>query len=154
MLEFIDLNKTEEAYKTLLCKLKWSREYSCRRCRTSQYIEGAIHFHRMCQKYEYNESPTAHILFYTLKFPIQRAFAIVYQLDTMKKRISTCEIARQFGIHLESAWLFKKKVKTTMSAQKSKPLSGCVEVDEIMIGGYEAGKPNRSHGKMKKFKSP
>ena len=150
LLEFIELYRTEEACKTLLCDLKWSRGYSCRRCGHTEQVKGATHYHRRCQKCKYDESPTAHTLFHKLKFPMPKAFAIIYQLGTMKKGMSTCEIARQYGIHQETAWFFKKKVMTAMSAQKSKLLSGCVEVDETMIGGFEAGKPGRSHGKKKK----
>jgi hypothetical protein len=51
-----------------------------------------------------------------LKFPIVKAFAIIFQLATMKKGMSSCEIARQHGIHQETAWFFQKKVQLAMMA--------------------------------------
>jgi hypothetical protein len=39
---------------------------------------------------------------------------IIHQLSTLKKGISTCEISRQFHIHQETAWFFKRKVQQAM----------------------------------------
>lgn len=63
--------------------------------------------------------------------------------------MSTAEIARQYEIHQETAWYFKRKIQQAMAASESALLGGNVEVDEMVIGGMEAGKPGRSYGKKK-----
>jgi transposase-like protein len=76
---------------------------------------------------------------------------ITYQLSTMKKGLSSCEIARLYGIHQCTAWYFRRKVQCAMKETGSSLLGGCVEVDETVIGGREKLKQGRSHGKKKKI---
>jgi len=76
-------------------------------------------------------------------------FILRRQLATMKKGMSTLEISRQHGIHQETAWFFKRKVQQAMASLDSQMLSGLVEADETVIGGYEAGALGRSRGKRK-----
>jgi len=40
---------------------------------------------------------------------------IVYQISTLKKGLSTCEISRQHKIHQETGWFFKRKVQQAMN---------------------------------------
>jgi len=80
---------------------------------------------------------------------VVKAFMIVYQLSTMKKGMSSCEISRQYGIHQENAWFFKRKVQQAMCSGKLSLLKNYVEVDETIIGGLEKGKQGRSKGGKK-----
>lgn len=146
LLEFLQRFPDEASCKRHLYAQKWSRGYQCGRCGHHDYGKGATLYHRRCLRCFYDESCTAQTLFHKIKFPLQKAFAIVYQLSTMKKGLSSCEIARQFGIHQETAWYFKQKVMRAM-AEYSALLVSSVEVDETTIGGFEKGKPGRSHGK-------
>lgn len=148
-LEFTRDFATEEQCLSYLCQLKWGAGFSCRRCKHTVAIKGHKWHHRRCQKCNYNESSTAHTLFHKLKFSVVKAFWITYQLSTMKKGMSTLEISRQFDIHQETAWFFKRKVQQAMQSVDTPILGGLVEVDETVIGGVEAGKPGRSHGKKK-----
>lgn len=72
---------------------------------------------------------------------------MVYVLTSMRKGMSSCELARQFGVHQETAWFFRRKVQEAMRHSVPTLLDGNVEVDETQVGGYEAGKPGRSKGK-------
>jgi hypothetical protein len=59
------------------------------------------------------------------------------------------EISRQYGIHQENAWYFKRKVQAAMQSKGRKKLSGIVQVDETVIGGFEPGAVGRSKGKRR-----
>ena len=59
------------------------------------------------------------------------------------------EIARQYGIHQETAWFFKRKVQQAMQSGTRTLLKGFVQVDEMAIGGLEKGYPGRTHGKKR-----
>ena len=150
ILGFMQQFNNEEACKGHLYHLKWGNGYTCRKCGHDVSGKGRTKFHRRCRKCKYDESCTAHTLFHKIKFALPKAFLMVYQLSTMKKGMSSCELSRQFGIHQETAWYFRQKVMLAMSNQKHRLLNSSVEVDETVIGGRETGKPGRSHGLKKK----
>lgn len=147
MLSMMENFSSEQQCLQYLTDLKWKDGYCCRRCAHERSIKGRTWHHRRCQKCGYDESCTAHTLFHKLKFPIVKAFWIVHQLSTMKKGLSTLEISRQYGIHQESAWYFKRKVQAAMENSGQPLLSGIVQVDETVIGGFEPGAVGRSQGK-------
>jgi len=60
---------------------------------------------------------------------------MTYLISTHKKGISTCELARQFGVKQSTAWYFKRKVQQAMKPAGEYLLNGIVEVDETAIGG-------------------
>jgi transposase-like protein len=140
---------TEEKCFNYLVYQKWSKGFKCSKCGCTEAIKGRTWHHKRCKSCKYDESCTANTMFHKIKIPLPTAFAIIYQLSTMKKGMSTCEIARQHGIHQETAWFFKRKVQSAMNAFEQKSLSWIVEVDEAVIGGYEKGKQGRSHGTKK-----
>jgi hypothetical protein len=116
LLNFIGRFNTNEACFKTLYDLKWRNGYRCRRCGCAETVAGKTQFHKRCRSCKYDESCTAHTLFHKLKFPIVKAFAIIFQLSTLKKGMSSCEISRQFGIHQETAWFFQKKVQLAILA--------------------------------------
>lgn len=116
-LEFASTFSTEEECLNFLCKLKWDQGYECRKCSHKIAVKGRKWYYRRCQNCRYDESCTAHTLFHKLKFPICNAFMIVYQLSTLKKGLSTCEISRQHKIHQETGWFFKRKVQQAMNEE-------------------------------------
>jgi hypothetical protein len=136
---------TESCYVYLL-EEKWGRGFSCRKCGHEASVKGKKALYRRCQKCLYDVSPTAHTIFHKLKFPIERGFAMVYLLSTMRKGVSSYELARQFGVHQETAWFFKRKVQRVLNSFPKAKLKENVEADETFIGGFEPGKPGRSKG--------
>jgi hypothetical protein len=71
---------------------------------------------------------------------------MVYLLSTARIGVSSCELARQFGVHQETAWFFKRKVQRALNSFPRAKLKENVEADETLIGGFEPGKPGRSKG--------
>jgi hypothetical protein len=107
--------ETEEHCFNYLSTLKWSIGYRCSKCGSSDAIRGRTWHHRRCKACKYDESCTANSMFHKIKIPLPTAFAIIYQLASMKMKLSSCEIARVYGIHQETAWLFRKKVLEVMN---------------------------------------
>lgn len=141
-----DFGSDDQCY-AYLCKIKWKKGYQCRKCKHTECIKGRTWYYRKCQKCHYDESCTSNTLFHKLKFSITKAFWIVHQIGTMKKGMSTMEIARQFGIHQQTAWYFKRKIQSAIQNGDHTKLKENVEVDETAIGGYQQGAPGRTHGK-------
>ncbi len=148
--DFMIRFSTDQKCLEHLVALKWEGGYLCRKCGHDQYVKGRRWHNRKCQHCKYDESATAHTLFHKVKFPLTKAFGITYQVSTMKKCMSSCELSFQWDIHQETAWYFKRKAQQAMSLGDRPLLEFNVEVDETVIGGRESGKPGRSHGKKKK----
>jgi len=144
-----DFGTTEQCY-TYLSELKWGNGYQCRNCSHPVFVGGRKWYYRKCQICKYDESCTAHTLFHNIKFPITKAFLMIHQLTTLKKGMSTNDLARQHAIHQNTAWFFKRKIQEMMTVNGRLTLNGNVEVDETVIGGAESGAPGRSNGKKKK----
>ena len=149
LISFIERFSSEEQCFTYLVNAKWSKGFRCIKCECTRALKGRTWHNRRCKNCRYDESCTANTMFHKIKIPLPVAFAIVYQLSTMKKGMSSCEIARQYGIHQESAWFFKRKVQNAIAAFDQRLLKGLVEADETLIGGLEAGAKGRTHGAKK-----
>lgn len=147
--DFIQEFGTEQGCREHLCKLKWEDGYCCRKCGHQATVRGRAWYYRKCQKCQYDESCTSGTLFHKVKIPLEKAFLMCYLISSPKKGMSTCELARQFGVKQTTAWFFKRKVQQAMKPTGLHLLDGFVEVDETVVGGKEKGKQGRSHGKKK-----
>lgn len=141
---------TEESCMEYLARQKWTTGFCCRVCHGTSSKQGKKKHNKRCKQCGYEESPTAHTLFHKLKFPLQKAFYMCYQLSVNKKGMSTLELSRQYGLSQKTCWFFKRKVQKAMRSSDQHPLTGVLEVDEFSIGSLEKGKPGRSDGKKKK----
>lgn len=95
------------------------------------------------------ESPTAGTLFHKIKFPLLKAFYIVYFASTNKKGITSTELARKLAMKQQVCWLFKQKVMAAMESSEQFPPQGVVEVDETFWGGSDENSKGRRKGKKK-----
>ena len=116
-------------------------------------------YKRLCEKAEYNyhcysyrhvESATANTLFHKVKFGLQKAFCVVFEMSTSSKSISSIQMGKRFSIRQGIAWYFMQKVRKAMASNQKYPLSKLVHVDEFTIGGKEEGKQDRSYNTKKK----
>jgi hypothetical protein len=82
-----------------------------------------------------------------VKFPIHKAFWIVYYVASNKKGISSTELSRKLELRQKTSWGFKRKVMVAMKSSGNHPLDGVVEVDEAFVGGQENA---RGRGNKKK----
>lgn len=147
LIDFTKKYSDRDACLQYLVDQKWGEGYQCKKCGGTHAHKGRTWYYKKCAKCQYDESCTSGTLFHKLKFPIEKAFVMLYLLTTSKKGFSTCELARQFDITQKSAWFFKHKVQQAMQAEDLGLLHQFVEVDETLIGGQEKGKPGRSLGK-------
>lgn len=147
--EFNKFFKTEQDCQRYLFELKWKDGYQCRKCNYNKSVKGKTSLHLRCANCGYDESVTAHTLFHKVKIPLLKAFGIAFRIAVRKKGMSTTELAREFGVNQKSSWLFKRKTQEAMESSGEHLLENKVEVDELMIGGFEAGEPGRSKGEKK-----
>jgi transposase-like protein len=132
-----------------LAEIKWSDGFKCKKCNHSHYCKGINEFDRQCSRCNYLESPMAGTLFHKIKFPVLKAFYIVYFISTNKKGITSTELSRKLDLKQKVCWLFKRKVMKAMDSSGNFPLSGLVEVDETFVGGADENSRGRKKGKKK-----
>jgi len=135
---------SNEDCKDYLSDVKWSSGYNCRRCGHTKYCGTKRYGERRCTKCRSVESPTAHTLFHKVKFPLLKAFHIIFYLSTSSKGMSTYEMARKLGMSQPVVWRFKRKVMLGMKSSGNYPIDGSVAVDETTIGGKVKEKRGRS----------
>lgn len=57
-----------------------------------------------------------------------------------------CGLAKEFDCQQQGVWLWKAKIQEAMKSSGKHAISGEVEVDGFLIGGFSAGEPGRSQG--------
>lgn len=132
-----------------LADLKWGDTYACKRCTCSVYIKGKQPYSRRCRGCGYDESTTTGTLFHKLKFGIDKAFGMLYEISTSRKGANSVWLAERFGVQQNTAWLFRQKVQKTMESSGNHPLEDEVHVDEFEIGTPKQGEQGRAHSDTK-----
>ncbi len=151
--KFLDRFKNDDDCKAYLFKLKFDNDsFSCSKCNNTEAYEGIKPYTKVCKSCRHVESSTSNTLFHKVKFGLRKAFAIVYEMTTTAKGVSALQISRKYDINYDTAWLFCKKVRLSMSSTTNYPMVGKVYVDEFVIGGYEKGAVGRK-GDSKKIKA-
>jgi hypothetical protein len=130
-----------------LAQLKWEKGYSCSKCGHGKFCNGMVVYDRQCTRCGYIESPLAGTLFHRCKFPLLKAFYIVYYVSTCKNGVSSTELSRKLELRQKTCWLFKQKVMKAMESSGNFPMVGKVDVDETYVGGQDEQTIGRNEGK-------
>ena len=129
----------DDACKAYLSKIKWMDGFKCTKCGSVKGCEkSGFNYH--CYTCNHVESATANTLFHKVKFGLQKAFLIVFEMTTSSKSLSSVQIGKRYGISQTTAWFFMQKVRVSMKSSQKYPLSEIVHVDEFVVGGKEDGK--------------
>lgn len=149
ILEFTEKFSTDDKCRAYLSDQKWENGYRCGNCNHTHYHNGKQAGTRICSKCKYSESATARTLFHKLKFPLRKAFHIIYTMSCNKKGISSYELSRQLSLRQKTCWFFQRKVQEAMRSSGNNLLEGNIEVDEFFVGGPETGKTGRDNEKKR-----
>jgi len=147
--EFQERFSDEKSCMNYLTELKWANSFECPKCGNTKYCSGHKDHIRQCSKCNYLVSPTSGTLFHKVKFPLLKAFYIVYYMSTSSKGIASTELSRKLGLRQKTCWLFKLKVMQAMKSSGNYKIEGKVEVDETVVGGQEEGLVGRKNEKKK-----
>jgi hypothetical protein len=119
-LSFEDFKATyssdEECYR-FLEELKWSKGFKCRKCKHDTYSSGPILYSRRCNHCKYIETPTSHTVFHRLRFPIVKAFYIMFLMYT-RKELTIDELSKLISLRAATCHSFKQKVLASMQKKR------------------------------------
>ncbi len=149
ILNFVKELPNDEACKAYLAKIKWQDGFTCMKCGHTKGCEKAGYRYH-CYGCQHVESATANTLFHKVKFGLQKAFCVVFEMSTSSKSVSSIQMGKRFDIRQGTAWFFMQKVRKAMKSSQKHPLSEIVHVDEFTVGGKEDGKQGRSYDSKKK----
>lgn len=149
LFDFQKMFPDDNACLAYLAEMKWKEGFKCKKCGNTKFCRGIKELDRQCTKCRRLESPTSGTLFHLCKFPLLKAFHIVYFVSTNKNGISSTELSRKLELRQKTCWLFRLKVMNAMESSGNFPLIGKVEVDESYVGGQDDKALGRNEGKKK-----
>ncbi|MFT6337369.1 MAG: hypothetical protein ACJATI_004132, partial [Halioglobus sp.] len=118
--------------------------FSCIKCQHSKHIRGKQPCSKRCGKCVYDESTTTETILHKIKFGIDKAFEMLYEITTSKKGSNSIWLAERFEVNQKTAWLFRQKVQKAMESCEQHPLELEVHVDKLEIGTPQKGELERS----------
>ncbi|MBX9850247.1 MAG: hypothetical protein K2X86_00640 [Cytophagaceae bacterium] len=92
-------------------EIKWHGGYTCRKCGNENYSEAEKKFSRKCTRCDYIESPTAYTLFHGIKFPLSKAFYLVYTTAISKNKNTLKMLSEALSLRMNACSEFRKKVE-------------------------------------------
>ena len=127
-------NDNEKALK-FIADAKWEDGFVCRKCGHTNYCEGKSPSARRCTRCKTEESATAHTLFHNIKFPINKAFYIAYNVCVEGKEFSSYDYSDKLELNQMTCWKFRKRIKECVMRYSSK--KGKVAIKTILLSEGE-----------------
>lgn len=94
-----------------IASIKWADGFRCRKCGHDNYCEGKSSFSRRCTRCKKEESAAAHTMFHNVKFPLNKAFYIAYQVCIKGDDVSSYNFSERLGINQMTCWKFRKRIQ-------------------------------------------
>ncbi|MFM7023563.1 MAG: 7TM diverse intracellular signaling domain-containing protein [Flavobacteriales bacterium] len=116
--EFSRIFPDKDSCLKYLVDLKWSKGYACKKCGNPKWCEGKDEYYRRCTKCRYDESPTVDTIFHKLKFPINKAFYLLFLVFANKEKITSLELSNILSLRQSTCWTFNKKIHEVMAKRK------------------------------------
>lgn len=103
-------NDTTKVLK-FIADIKWKNGFVCRSCGHTNYCAGKTPSSRRCTRCKKEESATAHTIFHNIKFPINKAFYIAYNVCVLGNDFSSYNYAEQLELNQMTCWKFRKRIQ-------------------------------------------
>lgn len=118
--EDIPLSKAKELFEDsekvlkFVADIKWKDGFICRKCGHTNFCEGKSPSSRRCTRCKSEESAAAHTLFHNVKFPINKAFFIAYNVCVLGNDFSSYNFSDQLELNQMTCWKFRKRIHNCM----------------------------------------
>jgi hypothetical protein len=108
--EFKEIYPDEKMCYQFLEELKWKEGFRCIRCQANQFAPTSVLFARRCVKCNHVERVTSGTLFTRLKFPITKAFYLLF-LVTGNNNLTVRELSDILSLRQQTCWIFRRKIE-------------------------------------------
>lgn len=146
VLELQDMFSTEEACRRYLMLVRWPEGFRCPHCGHNDAWKMGTGLCR-CKHCRHRASVTSGTILEGTHLSLRLWFQAMWYIVNQKQGVSALGLQKALGIgSYQTAWMWLHKLRRAMVRPGRERLSGTVEVDETLVGGYAPGKPGRSHG--------
>jgi len=129
-----ELFENPEKVLQFIAGVKWKDGFECKKCGTN-FCEGKSPFSRRCTRCKSEESATSHTLFHNIKFPVNKAFFIAYNVCILHKDLSSYNYSDQLGLNQMTCWKFRKRIQDCVLKQSSCEKNK-VSIQTILLAEY------------------
>ena len=143
--EFMKMFPDDDACLEHLFKARFGADHECTRCGESgKYKKLSKMPAYTCQCGEHIH-PMAGTPFHRSHTPLQKWFYAMYLFTTTRHGVPAKELQRQLSVNYKTAWRMGHEIRKYLAiVDGDTPLSGHIEADETMVGGYRPGKRGRA----------
>jgi hypothetical protein len=124
--EFRQIYPDEDTCYSFLEKMKWSSGYKCKKCGYRKYSTGNTPYSRRCSRCNYIERITSDTIFAHTKFPITKAFYLLFLVNS-GKNLTIESLSEMLNLRKQTVWYFRKKIMEVMKSnprKKARPDEG------------------------------
>lgn len=129
-----ELFADSEKVMKFVADVKWEAGFVCRSCGHMNYCEGKTPHSRRCTRCKKEESATAHTIFHNIKFPLNKAFFIAYNVCVLGNEFSSYNFSDQLGLNQMTCWKFRKRIQNCMLSVEKNSKS---KIQTILMAEYK-----------------
>ncbi|NCB68465.1 MAG: hypothetical protein EOM47_06415 [Bacteroidia bacterium] len=129
-----ELFADREKVMKFVADVKWEAGFVCRSCGHTNYCEGKTPHSRRCTRCKKEESATAHTIFHNIKFPLNKAFFIAYNVCVLGNEFSSYNFSDQLGLNQMTCWKFRKRIQNCMLSVEKNSKS---KIQTILMAEYK-----------------
>ncbi|WP_460519947.1 7TM diverse intracellular signaling domain-containing protein [Cyclobacterium sediminis] len=115
--EFREIFPDSSACYRYLEELKWADSFQCSQCDNNKYGKANKVFSRRCTKCGHINSVTAGTIFHGIKFPLDKAFYIIYASYLTHEKLTLDQLASILDLRRNTIWAFRKKILTRIDSE-------------------------------------
>ena len=155
IIELFESFRTNQQAVEYLEKVRWPGKTICPYChgdRTCLHKEKGRKVQRwQCWVCKKSFAVTVGTVFHRTHVPLKKWFLILTMMLNAKKSASSCQIARDLGMHQATVWSIMHRIRAAMALdpEQKSLFHGIVEADETYIGG----KPRKVNRKIDRLPS-
>ncbi|MCU0417583.1 MAG: hypothetical protein MUE33_10410 [Cytophagaceae bacterium] len=109
--EFINIYNSQEKCLEVITEIKWADGYRCTKCDSLKFTLIKDTLARKCVKCKYTESPTKNTVLEGVKFPLNKAFYVIYILFFSRDKVTSTYLSKVMDLRQKTCWEFMEKVK-------------------------------------------
>ncbi len=151
ILEFQRRFSTENACWNYLRRVRWPKGFICPYDNTQSVGFTRTRGVWQCQK-GHQISVTTDTVMHASHIALQKWFWAAYLVSTQKTGLSAWNLAKQIGVHYETAYMMLQRLRAGMVCPERQKIFGVVELDEAFVSAgrmRSAKRPGRGRGTRK-----
>lgn len=139
--QFLKRIPDEQAARKYFENMRWSKVRYCPHCHSTNtvHVQNEKPQPYRCKDCRKHFSIRTGTVLTASNIPLQKWLLAAYLMNTARKGVSSCQMARELGITQKTAWLLCHKIREIWTTP-SLPFTGEVEADETYLGGKEKNK--------------